>query len=59
MLATLDAATGFSPTPTTFMPTTDANMNGHYEISKTPGAPTDRAFSTDFKEGLSGRRRVF
>ena len=55
MLATLHAAfSGFSPTHTTFTPTTDANMNGHYEISKTPGAPADKAFSTDFKDYPGG-----
>ena len=63
MLATLHAALpGFSPSPTTstpssdamFTPTTDANMNGHYVLSKTPGAPADKTFSTDFKDYPGG-----
>ena len=44
---------GFSP-PAAFPPTTDPNMNGAYALSKTPGAPADKSFSTDFKDYPGG-----
>ena len=37
-----------------FTPTTAPNMNGEYKLSKTPGAPTDKSFPTNFKDYPGG-----
>jgi len=37
-----------------FTPTQDANMNGEYHLSKTPGAPADKSFPTDYKDYPGG-----
>lgn len=37
-----------------FTPSQDPNMNGAYRLSKTPGAPADIEFPTNFKDYPGG-----
>ena len=48
------AATAIGAAAAAFQPTTEENMNGAYELSATPGAPTGKGFPTDFKDYPGG-----
>eukprot|EP00038_Savillea_parva_P006493 m.164130 g.164130 ORF g.164130 m.164130 type:complete len:753 (-) comp12385_c0_seq1:70-2328(-) len=39
---------------TAFTPSQDPNMNGEYVLSKTPGAPADKSFPTNYKDYPGG-----
>jgi hypothetical protein len=54
LMLPLPYVVAFSPPTHAHQPTTAPNMNGAYELSKTPGAPAGASFPTNFKDYPGG-----
>ena len=54
LMLPLPYVVAFSPPTHAHPPTTAPNMNGAYELSKTPGAPSGASFPTNFKDYPGG-----